>query len=188
MLVGNHVIADGNDLRLPPEFQEGTNCPETWTKEREPVLKNHHVRISLAESDTDPDPIQRVHRVDRLLACHRQARVPLLFLRLPREKYFRILSLEGNDFYVMFLLQMGIQKGVIVGDTAAQRVRRAENKDVHCLRIKRMLQEVSGLKPPRVRGRDTACSCRGMSENNSMCIQTPVPGFPPARTTQIRSC
>ena len=143
VLVGNHVIADGNNFRLPPIFQQRADRSKTWSEEREPVLKNHGIGISFAKRYSDPNPIQRVHRVDQRLACYRQAGVSFFLLRLPRKKHFGILSLEGNYLYVVIFLQMGIQKSVVVCYAAAKRIRRAENKDVHCLRINRMLPEVA---------------------------------------------
>ncbi len=97
------IIADIEDFGLGRSLRQPGDGAETGRKKGHPIFKNNQIGTQVFNSFTHLTPGQRNNRIDNGLGWNLDAFIrAAVHLSFTREKYFRILTLEGNNIHLVF--------------------------------------------------------------------------------------
>ena len=133
-LMGQDIVAEKTDPGARDQAQQVGDGAEGEAEEGVPPLHDHQVVAATPQGEGGAQPGQRVDRIDDRLVLLGDGRRAVVVLALSGEQERRILAAQGEKADRMMAPQLPYQKGRIVGDAAAKRVRQAEDRDRACPR------------------------------------------------------
>jgi hypothetical protein len=126
-----NIVAEADHSGMSVAAGAPSNSAEAGTEERKPESDDQEVRASVAKERADRYPVERIDGIDQLGCRGGMRALARLFLCLAGEENRRILSLESDRICVVPSGERFGQQGIVMGNSAAQRVGGADECYFH---------------------------------------------------------